>query len=168
MVEIDGERTLAASCIRKPSAGMIVSSQSHRAISAQKMVMELLVTDQPEREQAHDKSSHLWKMADQQDINHSRFPQMKSENIPLLDNSHVAMSVNLDACIQCNLCVRACREVQVNDVIGMAGRGHESKIVFELASTQGKPCDLGGYYRAAADRVEAIMRPSTTLNGIIG
>ena len=69
MVEIDGERTLAASCIRKPSAGMIVSSQSHRAISAQKMVMELLVTDQPVREQAHDKSSHLWKMADQQDIN---------------------------------------------------------------------------------------------------
>jgi Fe-S-cluster-containing dehydrogenase component len=33
------------------------------------------------------------------------------------------MAVNLDACIQCNLCVRACREVQVNDVIGMAGRG---------------------------------------------
>ena len=45
---------------------------------------------------------------------------------------------------------------------------NESKIVFELASTQGKPCDLGGYYRAAADKVEAIMRPSTTLNGIIG
>jgi len=138
MVEIDGERTLAASCIRKPSAGMIVSSQSHRAISAQKMVMELLVTDQPVREQAHDKSSHLWKMADQQDINDSRFPQMKSENIPLLDNSHVAMSVNLDACIQCNLCVRACREVQVNDVIGMAGRGHESKIVFDFDDPMGE------------------------------
>ena len=42
------------------------------------------------------------------------------------------MSVNLDACIHCNLCVRACREVQVNDVIGMAGRGSNEKIVFDF------------------------------------
>ena len=132
MVEIDGERTLAASCIRKPLDGMVVSSQSNRSVSARKMVMELLLADQPAREQAHDKSSHLWEMADQQEINESRFPAMKSEHIPLLDDSHVAMSVSLDACIQCNLCVRACREVQVNDVIGMAGRGHESKIVFDF------------------------------------
>ena len=40
------------------------------------------------------------------------------------------MAVNLDACIQCNLCVRACREVQVNDVIGMAYRGENSKNSF--------------------------------------
>ena len=39
----------------------------------------------------------------------------------------MAMNVNLDACIHCNLCVRACREVQVNDVIGMAGRGHDRR-----------------------------------------
>ena len=39
---------------------------------------------------------------------------------PAPDRSHPAMAVKLDACIQCNLCVRACREVQVNDVIGMA------------------------------------------------
>ena len=90
------------------------------------------MADQQAREQAHDKSSHLWKMADQQDVNESRFPPTKAEHIPLLDDSHIAMSVNLDACIQCNLCVRACREVQVNDVIGMAGRGHESKIVFDF------------------------------------
>ena len=42
---------------------------------------------------------------------------------PPPDRSHPAMAVQLDACIQCTLCVRACREVQVNDVIGMAGRG---------------------------------------------
>ena len=48
-----------------------------------------------------------------------------------------AMAVNLDACIQCNLCVRACREVQVNDVIGMAGRGHGEKIVFDFDDPMG-------------------------------
>ena len=47
------------------------------------------------------------------------------------------MAVNLDACIQCNLCVRACREVQVNDVIGMAGRGHHEKIVFDFDDPMG-------------------------------
>src|SRR5256886_1289707 len=48
------------------------------------------------------------------------------------------MAVNLDACIQCNLCVRACREVQVNDVIGMAGRGHGEKIVFDFDDPMGQ------------------------------
>ena len=63
-------------------------------------------------------------MAAMEGISESRFPKLEEGRIPLLDDSHVAMRVNLDACIQCNLCVRACREVQVNDVIGMAGRGH--------------------------------------------
>jgi formate dehydrogenase major subunit len=48
------------------------------------------------------------------------------------------MAVNLDACIQCNLCVRACREVQVNDVIGMAYRGHHAKIVFDFDDPMGQ------------------------------
>ena len=47
------------------------------------------------------------------------------------------MAVQLDACIQCNLCVRACREVQVNDVIGMAARGHHEKIVFDFDDPMG-------------------------------
>src|SRR6516165_6890689 len=47
------------------------------------------------------------------------------------------MAVNLEACIQCNLCVRACREVQVNDVIGMAGRGYGEKIVFDFDDPMG-------------------------------
>ena len=63
-----------------------------------------------------------------------RFPRRNSEPP---DRSHVAMAVNLDACIQCNLCVRACREVQVNDVIGMAGRGHGEKIVFDFDDPMG-------------------------------
>ena len=117
MVEIDGERTLAASCIREPSEGMVVRAASERADKARKMVMELLVADQPERDVAHDKSSHLWDMAEAQGIEESRFPALEDARVPLLDDSHVAMRVNLDACIQCNLCVRACREVQVNDVM---------------------------------------------------
>ena len=137
MVSIDGERVLAASCIRTPSEGMNVSSQGARETQARKLVMEMLVTDQPEQDVAHDKSSHLWDMADAQGVETSRFPKLEEGRIPLLDDSHIAMSVNLDACIQCGLCVRACREVQVNDVIGMAGRGHDSYPVFDFDDPMG-------------------------------
>jgi len=137
MVEIEGERVLAASCIRAPQPGMVVRSQSHRAESARRMVMELLLADQPARAASHDRSSHLWQMAGLQGVEQSRFPAMAPELVPPLDDSHVAMRVNLDACIHCNLCVRACREVQVNDVIGMAGRGHEARIVFDMDDPMG-------------------------------
>ena len=138
MVEIEGERTLAASCIREPSDGMIVTTASARAVSARKMVMEMLVADQPSREEAHDRSAHLWEMAELNGVETSRFPKLEQDRIPLLDDSHVAMRVNLDACIQCGLCVRACREVQVNDVIGMSGRGHDAYPTFDLADPMGE------------------------------
>ena len=137
MVAIEGERTLAASCIRNVEPNMVVTSQGAREVSARKMVMELLLTDQPKREDAHDKNAHLWDMAQAQDQTQSRFPKLEEKRVPLLDDTHVAMSVNLDACIQCNLCVRACREVQVNDVIGMAGRGHDSYPVFDFDDPMG-------------------------------
>jgi formate dehydrogenase major subunit len=132
MVEIEGERVLAAACMRQPTVGMVVkSSQSERAGVARKMVFELLAADQPERQQSADKHSHYWAMAEQLavDATRSRFqPAVK----PLPDNSHTAIRVNLQSCINCNLCVRACREVQVNDVIGMAHRGSQFKVVFDF------------------------------------
>jgi formate dehydrogenase major subunit len=137
MVEIEGERTLAASCVREPSKGMVVNTTGERSEKARAMVMELLVADQPDRDSAHDKSSHLWDMADAQGVSDSRFPAIEADRIPLLDDSHVAMKVNLDSCIHCNLCVRACREVQVNDVIGMGGRGRDAEIIFDIMDPMG-------------------------------
>ena len=143
MVEIEGERTLAASCIREPQPGMVVNSATSRAENARKMVLEMLVTDQPEREISHDKSSHFWDMVDLNNVEESRLPRLEAERIPILDDSHVAMSVNLDACIQCGLCVRACREVQVNDVIGMSGRGQNSYPTFDMADPMGSSTCVG-------------------------
>src|SRR5690606_33217384 len=60
MVEIEGERVLAASCIRTPTPGMKVTTQSERAKTARRMVAELLVTDQTAPEVAHDPQSHFW------------------------------------------------------------------------------------------------------------
>ena len=136
MVEIEGERVLAASCIRKPAPGMKVNASNHRAKTARQMVFELLISDQPDRKEvAHDPISKFWSWADKMGIETGRFPE-RAKN-PEADRSHPAMAVNLDACIHCNLCVRACREVQVNDVIGMAGRGAHEKIVFDFDDPMG-------------------------------
>jgi len=134
MVEVEGERVLAASCIRRPAPGMTVHTDSERARSARRMVMELLVADQPSRETAHDAGSRLWQWAERMEVTDSRFPARAA---PVPDGSHPAMRVALDACIHCNLCVRACREVQVNDVIGMAHRGAGAKIVFDFDDPMG-------------------------------
>ena len=54
-----------------------------------------------------------------------------------LDLSNPAIAVNLDACISCGACVRACREVQVNDVIGMGLRGSHAVPVFDIHDPMG-------------------------------
>ena len=135
MVEVEGERVLAASCIRRPAAGMKVSTGSERARKARGMVMELLVADQPGRDVAHDSRSRLWQWAERLGVTGSRFPAREA---PAPDPSHPAMRVALDACIHCTLCVRACREVQVNDVIGMAYRGSGAKVVFDFDDPMGE------------------------------
>ncbi len=135
MVEIEGERVLAASCVRRPTAGMVVDSAGGRATAARQMVFELLLADQPARATAHDPDSAFWRQAEAVGRTTSRF---RARRVPAADLSHPAMAVNLDACIHCNLCVRACREVQVNDVIGMAGHGAEARIVFDFADPMGQ------------------------------
>ena len=155
MVEIEGERVLAASCLREAAPGMVVrSASSERAREAREGVMELLLADQPEREASPDRASHFWAMAETLAIDAAavgeRLPARAERAAPTVhhvrpreqqrfqDASHTAMNVNLGACIECGLCVRACREVQGNDVIGLAHRGAAAKIVFDFDDPMGE------------------------------
>jgi len=132
MVEIKGERALAPSCCRMATKGMEVSSDSPRALHSQKLVVEMLASDVPQRVYKLDSELDYWKRW--LDIGAPRF---EARAQPSADLSHPAMAVNLDACIQCTRCVRACREEQVNDVIGYAFRGSSSQIVFDLDDPMG-------------------------------
>jgi formate dehydrogenase major subunit len=132
MVEIKGERVLAPSCCRFPKEGMEVTTNSERALLSQKMSLELLLSDVPET--SHTLNSELDFWAQKLSVGKPRFA---ARHQPAEDLSHPAMAVHLDACIQCNRCVRACREQQVNDVIGYAFRGGHSKIVFDLDDAMG-------------------------------
>ena len=71
--------------------------------------------------------------------------------------------MNLDACIQCGLCVRACREVQVNDVIGFSGRGSDTKIVFDFDDNLGESTCVGCGECVQACPTGALM-PKTVLD----
>ncbi len=176
MVEIEGERVLAPSCMRMPAVGMKVHTGSARATGARKMVMELLVADQPARATSHDPTSAFWRWADKTAVTESRFPATARW---AHDPSHPAMRVNLDACIQCNLCVRACREVQVNDVIGMAYRNAGAKIVFDMDDAMGsstcvacgecvQACPTGALMPAAYlnEAEERVTWPDRTVNSL--
>jgi len=135
VVEIEGERVLAPSCCRKPSEGMTVKAESERAIRSQKMVLELLKSDMPKQTQSpYTLKSELDFWAEKMEVGTPRF---KGRSQPQADLSHPAISVNLDACIQCTRCLRACREEQMNDVIGYANRGSHSEIVFDIADPMG-------------------------------
>jgi formate dehydrogenase major subunit len=133
VVEIKGERTLAPSCCRFPTPGMEVTTNSPRALASQKMVLELLMSDMPGQEYTRVNKLQNW--AKKMGVGQPRFPRREQ---PKADLSHPAIAVNLDACIQCTRCVRACREVQVNDVIGYAMRGDQSKIVFDFDDPMGE------------------------------
>ncbi|MEE8365036.1 MAG: formate dehydrogenase subunit alpha [Gammaproteobacteria bacterium] len=133
MVEIEGERVLAPSCCREPTPGMVVHSNNARAEKSQKLVLELLLSDMPEK--SYTLENELTQWAQKMEMGKPRFQPRQQ---PAADLSHPAIAVNLDACIQCTRCIRACRETQVNDVIGYAQRGHHAEIVFDLGDPMGE------------------------------
>jgi formate dehydrogenase major subunit len=138
VVEIDGERVLAPSCCRVPTAGMVVRATGARARAAQRTVLELLLAEAPEAAQRPD--SELLGWARTLGVEGTRYASRPSV---AEDLSHPAMAVALDACIQCGRCVRACREEQANDVIGYAWRGDAARIVFDQDDPMGASTCVG-------------------------
>ncbi|MBX3611204.1 MAG: molybdopterin-dependent oxidoreductase [Hydrogenophaga sp.] len=133
VVEIDGERVLAPSCCRAPSAGMVVHTDSARAVNARRTVLELLIADAPDSAQLkHDSELLRWAQSAG-----ARADHFAPREAVAPDLSHPAMAVNRDACIQCTRCIRACRETQGNDVLGLAFRGGHAQIVFDQDDPMG-------------------------------
>jgi formate dehydrogenase major subunit len=138
MVEIKGERVLAAACCRSPANGMQVTTNNERVHKAQQMVIELLQSDMPEK--VYTRYNEVDEWAAKLKVGKPRFAPRTQ--VPA-DLSHAAIAVNLDACIQCTRCLRACRDEQVNDVIGLASRGQHAKIVFDMDDPMGASTCVG-------------------------
>ena len=134
VVEVAGERVLAASCCRTPTEGMVVHTASERALRAQNTVLSLLLADAPDTA-ALNRGSELAQWAGRRGVSAQAWPArgatQATSALQKPDNSHPAFVVNLSACIQCTRCVRACRDEQGNGVLGLAFRGGEARIVFD-------------------------------------
>src|SRR6266542_2212961 len=90
VVEVKGERVLAPSCCRYPKDGMEVTTNSARAVTSQKMVLELLLSDIPET--VYTLNSELDQWAKKLSVGKPRFA---SRPQPVSDLSHPAIAVNL-------------------------------------------------------------------------
>ncbi|RUZ50771.1 2Fe-2S iron-sulfur cluster binding domain-containing protein, partial [Mesorhizobium sp. M7A.F.Ca.US.003.02.2.1] len=73
MVDIEGERVLAASCVRQPSAGMVVKTDTERARKSREMVFELLASNMRSASDGPDNLSAFWQWAGSMGISGSRY-----------------------------------------------------------------------------------------------
>ncbi len=140
VVEIEGERVLAPSCRREVTEGMVVHSQNERAQNAQKGVINLLQSNVDASSLAPQNDLSKW--AKYLNIDEASNP-FSSDVLTHKDTSHPAFKFDASACIVCTRCVRACSDVQANEVIGLTSRGGETRIEFDLDAAIGESLCVG-------------------------
>ena len=136
-----GGRTLAAACVRPCEDGMTVRTDTEEIRRNRATLTELLISDQPARaedpKQNKTGDNLLLELADGFDV------AKETTELPCgsgrgVDLSNPVIEVNHDACILCDRCVRACDDIQGNDVIGRSGKGYSTRIAFDLDDPMGQ------------------------------
>jgi formate dehydrogenase major subunit len=137
VVEVEGERALAASCVREVQAGMVVSTHSDKLDRCRTGLTQLLLAEQPETSarEVTTGDDALVALARAQQL--ERPEQTAPAPRPQDDSSHV-IAVDHQACILCDRCIRACNEVQHNLVMGRTGKGHSTRIGFDFDQPMGE------------------------------
>ncbi len=137
-VEVEGGRVLAAACIRHVEPGMKVRTTSARVDRSRRMLVELLMADHPTpcTRQRQLGTCELEGLASRYGLGPVRFAKRASTDG--LDGSSPVIAVDHNACILCDRCIRACDDLQVNEVIGRAGKGFLAKIGFDMDQPMGK------------------------------
>ncbi|MDP6980337.1 MAG: formate dehydrogenase subunit alpha [Myxococcota bacterium] len=136
VVEVEGERTLAASCVRTAEADMVVHTTSERVTHSRRGLTQLLSSEQPEESarEATTGDDALLALARELDVDGERHPSGARPR----DDSSAVIAVDHQACILCDRCIRACNEVQHNDVLGRTGKGFETRIAFDFDQPMGE------------------------------
>ena len=150
VVEVKGARTLQASCVRPCENGMEVSTKSPVVLRNRAMLTELLLADHPTpcaRETSTGDcdlealgrtfgllDTHGGAVADAARLPASSHPGSCRKK----DASSAVIAVDHQACILCDKCIRACDEIQSNDVIGRTGKGYGARIAFDLDRPMGE------------------------------
>ncbi|MFQ5912602.1 MAG: 2Fe-2S iron-sulfur cluster-binding protein, partial [Nitrospinota bacterium] len=138
VVEVQGARVLAPSCCRLAEEGMVVRTDSERVVKSQRMLVELLMADHPAPCEKHRRTydCELEVLAERYGVTASRLSRRVRPDGR--DASSKAIHVDHNACILCDRCIRACTDLQSNDVIGRSGKGFMAKIGFDFDLPMGR------------------------------
>jgi formate dehydrogenase major subunit len=133
-----GERVLAASCVRRAEDGMKVVTRSEKIERCRRTLTELLLSDYPAESarEATTGDDGLLALAREYGLDRIAVRPPPSDGRPR-DESSPVIAVDHAACILCDRCIRACDEIQHNDVIGRTGKGYASRIAFDLDDPMG-------------------------------
>ncbi|MCM0757285.1 NADH-dependent [FeFe] hydrogenase, group A6 [Sporomusa sphaeroides DSM 2875] len=128
MVEVEGARTLVASCVYPVNEGMVVRTNTPAVREARKMVVELLLANHPQDclSCKRNLNCELQSIAVDLGIREVRFDGEK-KNYPL-DNHNPALVRDQNKCILCGRCIRACSERQEVHVYSFANRGFDTVV----------------------------------------
>jgi len=135
----DGPAKVMASCHTPVANGQYITTHSERMKRLRKNIVELVLTNYPtEQLKTEDHGANeLYNVVQKIgfDIDSVRYPKgalpldaAGADRAFISDTTHPYMVSNLDSCINCYRCVRACDEVQGEMVLTMAGRGFDSWI----------------------------------------
>jgi formate dehydrogenase major subunit len=155
-----GGRVLAAACVRPCEDGMEVKTATDQVEKQRAVLTELLMADQPDVDpkETTTADNELLVLAHRYDVGHGeRLLQARGRGE---DDSNPVISVNHDACILCDRCVRACDDIQGNDVIGRSGKGYATRIAFDLNDPMGESsCVTCGECVAACPTGALVNKP---------
>ncbi|HWQ43475.1 MAG TPA: NADH-dependent [FeFe] hydrogenase, group A6 [Desulfosporosinus sp.] len=138
VVEVEGRRNLASSCSTPVTSGMVVKTDSHRAIKARRRMIELLLSDHPKSclTCAKNMDCDLRTLAAELGVRHISYEGEESEF--KIDDSSSSIIRDPNKCIRCRRCETMCNEVQTVGVYSAVGRGFETvvKTAFDLPLNQ--------------------------------
>lgn len=145
VVEVEGSRTLVGSCHTPLAPNMIIHTASPKVVAARKVIMDLLFASHCGFCMICDKANvcNLRELAADLDVGLTPY-QTRKRFYPIEDNAYI--QIDRSKCILCRKCVRACREIAKEGVLGVAYRGFDTKIVIDndrsLTSDTCQNCEI--------------------------
>lgn len=164
VVEVESERTLAPSCQRRVEAGMVIHTRTERVARAQKTLLGMLMSDHGA--ESDPKNCELTSLAARMKARNGASDLPPREAPPSRDSSSRVIQVDHSACILCDRCIRACTDIQGNDVIGRGGKGAGARIVFDADSPMGESSCVACGECVAACPTEALTNKALAMEGV--
>ncbi len=128
VVEVENQRSLVASCAMPVSPGMVVRTDTQRVREAQKMVVELLWASGDHNCLVCESNGNC----ELQDLIYRfKIEKPRFDIDPpgyAIERSNTMIQRDLNKCVLCGRCIRACNEIQVNEVLDFFERGHRMKV----------------------------------------